>query len=211
MSGPGRKHAACSDDDPPPKKRGVSAKTVEKWIAENDKALSTSTRLKYDKADHKYVATLKCSVCIKFQDKLRGMRNYSNAFIGGSKNLRASSFKDHAASDMHARAMLLLKKQSSSDVTEYTPIAKALHTLDYDAEEKLKCKFDIAFFISKENVVFAKMGALCELEEKHEVDLGQGWWRDKKRRKVKDTRAPPNGKKRLLRMIQTATMKICIL
>ena len=52
-------------------------------------------------------------VCIQFQDKLRGMRNYSNAFIGESKNLRASSFKDHATSDMHARAMLLLKKQSS--------------------------------------------------------------------------------------------------
>ena len=92
---------------------------------------------------------MKCSVCIKFQDKLRGMCNYSNAFIGGSKSLRASSFRDHTASDMHARAMLLLKKQSLSDVTEYTPIAKALHTLDSDAEGKLKRKFDIAFFISK--------------------------------------------------------------
>jgi len=161
ISGPGRKRAAFSDNDPPPKKRGVSAKTVEKWIAENNKALSTSTWLKYDKADHEYVATLKCSVCIEFQDKLC---NYSNAFIGGSKNLRASSFKDHAASDMHARAMLLLKKQSSTNVTEYAPIAKALHTLDYNAEEKLKHKFNIAFFISKENVAFEKMGVLCELE-----------------------------------------------
>ena len=176
MSGLGRKRAACSDDDPPPKKRGVSAKMVEKWIAENDKALSTSTWLKYDKADCEYVATLKCSVCIEFQDKLRGMRNYSNAFIGRSKNLRASSFKDHSASDMHARAMLLLKKQSSSDVTEYAPIAKALHT---DAEEKLKRKFDIAFFISKENMAFAKMGVLCQLEERHGVDLGQGYKNDK--------------------------------
>ena len=81
------------------------------------------------------------------------------------RTCRASSLKDHAASDMHAQAMLLLKKQSSSDVTEYAPIAKALHTLDYDAEEKLKRKFDIAFFISKENVAFAKMGVMCELED----------------------------------------------
>ena len=179
MSGPGRKHAACSDDNPPPKKWGVSAKMVEKWIAENDKALSRSTWLKYDKADREYVATMKCSVCIEFQDKLRDMCNYSNAFIGGSKNLRASSFKDHTASDMHARAMLLLKKQSSSDVTEYTPIAKALHTLDSDAEGKLKHKFDTAFFISKENLAFGKMGALCELEERHRVDLGQGYKNNK--------------------------------
>ena len=132
MSGPGRKRAACSDDNPPPKKRGDSANT-EKWIAENNKALSTSTWLKYDKADREYVARLKCSMCIKFQDNLHGMRDYSNAFISGSKTLRASSFKDHAASDMHARAMLLLKKQrSSDDVTEHAPLAKALHTLDSD-------------------------------------------------------------------------------
>ena len=89
-----------------------------------------------------------------------GMRNYSNAFIGGLKNLRASSFKDHAVSDMHGQAMLLLKKQSSSDVTEYAPIAKALRSLDFDAEGKLKRKFDI---ISKGNVGFAKMGVLYEL------------------------------------------------
>ena len=75
------------------------------------------------------------------------MRNYSNVFIGGSNNLRTSSFKDQAASDMHAaQAMVLLKKQSSSNVTEYAPIVKALHTLDSDAEGKLKCIFDIAFF-----------------------------------------------------------------
>ena len=73
-------------------------------------------------------------MCIEFHDKLHGMRNYSNVFIGGSKNLRASSFKDYAASDMHAQA-ILLKKQSSSDVTEYSPIVKALHTLDCNAEE----------------------------------------------------------------------------
>ena len=108
---------------------------------------------------------LKCYVCIEFQDKLRRMRNYSNVFIGASKNLWDSSFKDHAASDMHARAMMLLKKQSSSDVTEYTPMAKALHTIDSDAEGKLRCKYDFAFFISKENVAFAKMGVLCKLEK----------------------------------------------
>ena len=72
-------------------------------------------------------------MCIELQDNLHGMRDYSNAFISGSKTLRASSFKDHAASDMHARAMLLLKKQrSSDDVTEHALLAKALHTLDSD-------------------------------------------------------------------------------
>ena len=51
-----------------------------------------------------------------FNEKLKGMRNYNLAFIEGSKNLRASNFTDHTASEMHTRAMLLLKKEESSDV-----------------------------------------------------------------------------------------------
>ena len=40
-----------------------------------------------------------------------GMRNYNAAFIEGTSNLRTSSFKDHASTEMHSRAMLLHKKQ----------------------------------------------------------------------------------------------------
>ena len=127
MFGPGRKCAACcSDDDPPPKKWGVSTKTVESGSLRTiNPWIHLSGRNTYDKADCKYVATL-CS-----------MQNYNSAFIGGLKNLWASSFKDHTSA-MHARAMLLSKKQSSSDGSESAPIAKALHTLDSNAGVKLK-------------------------------------------------------------------------
>ena len=50
------------------------------------------------------------------------MRNFRPSFISGSPNIRISSVKDNAASDMHAHAMLLLKKQQSSNVVEYSPI-----------------------------------------------------------------------------------------
>ena len=76
-----------------------------------------SVWLKYNKVDCEYMATLSCSVCVEFNTKLRGMPNYNSAFVVGSKNLRASSYKDHTATDMHKRAMLLFKKQSSVDVT----------------------------------------------------------------------------------------------
>ena len=93
------------------------------------------------------------------------MHNHNPAFVVSSKNLRVSSYKDHAATDMHKRAMLLFKKQSSTDVTEYVPTAKALYNLDADAELKLKRKFDIAYMIAKHNLAFIKMKPLCELEE----------------------------------------------
>ena len=70
-------------------------------------------------ADRDYMATLKCSMCIQFNKKLQGLRNYNPPFVvHGSKDLQATSYKDYAATDIHKRAMLLSKKQSSSDVTE---------------------------------------------------------------------------------------------
>ena len=98
------------------------------------------------------------------------MCNYNPAFVVGSKDLQVFSYKEHAATNMHKQALFLSKKQSSSDVTEYAPIAKALHNLDGDTALKVKRKFDIA----KQNLAFTKMGPLCELEERHGVDLGEG-------------------------------------
>ena len=168
--------AAAGDDGAPlAKRRKVTTKTVEKWKVENDRALNTSIWLVYNKLDRDHVESLKCGVCVRFEDKIRGCRNFNSAFIEGSKNLRASSFKDHAATDMHKRAMVLFHKSRSSDVTEYAPIAKALSTLDADTETKLKRKFEIVYLICKEGMAFTKMAPLCELEEKHGVDLGAGY------------------------------------
>ena len=102
-----------SDQGAVVKRRSVLRTTVDKWIAENDKALNTTVWLKYntDPANCTRVISLKCSICTRFKDRLIGRRNFSSAFVDGSGNLRASSFKDHAASDMHSCAMLLLKIQ----------------------------------------------------------------------------------------------------
>ena len=103
-----------SESSPPPsKKRTVQKSTVDRWIAESDKTLSTATWLVYeiDRTNRSRVVSLKCSVCTRYSQKLVGMRNYNSAFVEGTSNLRTSSFKDHASSEMHARAMQLHKKQ----------------------------------------------------------------------------------------------------
>ena len=100
---PGQKRPAGPEliEGPSCMKRSVTMKTVDKWIAENDKALNTTTWLQYDRKDREYVASMKCAMCIRYQDRLRGVRNYNPAFMTGSTNLRTSSFKDYARSDMH--------------------------------------------------------------------------------------------------------------
>ena len=73
---------------------------------------------------------------------------------------------------MHQHAMKLLKKsQSSGDVSSYAPIAKVLTTLDARTEETVKRKFEIAYFLTKENLPFVKMASLCHLIENTGWDL----------------------------------------
>ena len=101
-------------------------------------------------------------MCFRFNDKLRSARNYNPAFVVGSTNLRASAFKEHAASDMYLRAMTLLNKKSQgSTVVEYAPIAKMLSPLDEDAERNIKRKFEIAYNYtsSAKKLVFHKDGS----------------------------------------------------
>ena len=111
---------SSSEDGVAAKRRVVLSRTVDKWITENDRSMNTSTWLTYERLNRECVCCLKCGVCIRFRDKLGTCRNYSSAFIDGSQNLRSSAFKDHAKSDMHQRAMLLLRKASAVAVTDYS-------------------------------------------------------------------------------------------
>ena len=77
-------------------------------------------------------ALLRSSVCSEFSTKLDSIRKFKPAFIDGSSNVCVSAVQDHAATDMHAYAMLLLKKQQSSSVVDYNPIAKGFAEASMD-------------------------------------------------------------------------------
>ena len=125
-------------------------------MAVNDKVLNTSIWLKFERADCDHMLSLKCAVCSRFNDKLVSIRNYRPAFVEGTTNIRTSSFKEHAATDMHTRTMVLFKKQQSSTVCEYAPIAKELlqPSMDEHTRGSLKRKFDVAYMIAKEKLAF---------------------------------------------------------
>ena len=82
--------------------------------------------LKFNMADRDHVASLRCAVCTQIKDKLVSMRNFRPAFIEGTTNVQTAMFKEHAATSMHKRAMGLFKKQQSSSICEYAPIAGSL-------------------------------------------------------------------------------------
>ena len=158
-------------------KRLVSVSTVERWRRTYDKTLNTFTWLSYDEVpgDREHVIILHCTVCTRFRDKIKHTRNFCLAFIDGSSNLRMSSFKDHAKSEVHRIAMHHLKKAQSTSVEEYSPVARALHRMDDVTEMEMKHKFDIAYVLAKEGMAHTKMVPLCELQERHKVQIGENY------------------------------------
>ena len=111
---------SCSSEGASASKgRMLLAQSVDKWIAEHDKELNTSTWLTYTVVDRLHVDVWMCSGYTHFKTKLEGMRNYIPAYIEGSRKIWISSFNYHAASAMHVWAMSLLKKQQGEDVMKY--------------------------------------------------------------------------------------------
>ena len=131
----------------------------------------------------KIVTKLHCKACTKFKEKIESGRNYSEKWVVGAEFVRTSNIRDHAASEQHKHAMLLLKKEQAQSKGEssaaYVPIAQAMDTLSESALKKLRIKFDIAHFVAREKLAFFKYQSLCDLEEHHGVDLGREYRNDK--------------------------------
>ena len=66
-------------------------------------------------------------------------------------NIPALTIKDHAAIDMHKRAMVLEAKEAASSLMEYAHIARAMAQVNRYETTKLniKRKMDIAYTITK--------------------------------------------------------------
>ena len=105
-------------------------------MTEKTKEFDTSLWLKYEKDGRYTVGLLKCAVCVELEAKLDGMRNFCSTFIEGTRNLRITSFKDHAKSEMHTRAMMLFKKKQAgpSNASNCPTIIQMIQNLDAETE-----------------------------------------------------------------------------
>ena len=152
--------------------------TYKKWQTNYEQEYQTLSWLRCDVNEHdkSLVGLLWCAVCRRFEERIRGVKNFSNVWITGSNNHKCSNVLDHARSDQHKAAMTRLRvEQSRAPASTYAPIARSLLTMDKTVQEKMKKKFDICFVMAKENMAFRKYPALHELEVRHGVDLGESY------------------------------------
>ena len=155
--------ANSSSSQPKQQKRQVSAATFQKWQSQQEKEHKTLSWLRCDK-QQKHVETLWCETCRRFEDKIRGTKNFSAAWIAGSTNQKLSNVLDHARSEQHKSSMSLLRveqaKATNTALTTYAPIARSLLSMDKSLEERMGKKFDICYVLSKENLAFRKYPAI---------------------------------------------------
>ena len=125
------------------------------------------------------VHKLKCKACTEFVDRIRGSRNFSDKWIVGADSVRLSNVRDHAQNNQHMRSMSLLRKRSAEsaglDVISTTPIGRCFNNLSDEERDKLRVKFDIAYFVACENLPFTKYSKICDLEAHHGVDVGRSY------------------------------------
>ena len=158
-------------------KKRVTHDTFTKWQRDFDRESQTMTWLDCEtgtESGKKIVEKLKCRVCTKFVDKIRGRKNFSDKWICGADSVRTSNVRDHARNDQHTHAMSLLKKEraeaSGLAPASYAPIAKTFNTLPEDERKRLNVKFD--YFVATEKLAFTKYPKICDLEARHGVRVG---------------------------------------
>ena len=164
-------------------KKLVTYDTYKKWRIEYDRECSTMSWLDCETTTaangKRVVNKLKCKVCSRFKDKISGRKNFSNKWIVGAESIRTSNVRDHSRNDQHVHAMMLLNKEHSQSSglgpQSYAPIAKALNRLPDDERERLKRKFDIAYFVASENLPYTKYPKICDLEARHGVQVGSAY------------------------------------
>ena len=159
--------------------RQLTNSTFQKWqrVYKQEHQMVTWLRCELDR-DNVSVVLLYCSTCKKYECKISSLKNFTNAWIIGSTNLKSTNVPDHANSLVHKAAIGYMRaeclKASRQSPMMCSPIGRLLTTLHLDAktQARMKIKFDVCYVMAKQGIDFSKYPALLELEARHDADLG---------------------------------------
>jgi len=135
------------------------------------------------------VSSLNCSVCKTYGEKVKSLKNFSTVWaFSGSTNLRLSNAEDHARGEPHKRAINLhFKEKKGLCATERAEAMKGTNNpgqqlittgfANMQASDlaTTKMKFEVAYFIAKEELPLAKYEQIVRLKEKHGVEIGKAY------------------------------------
>ena len=125
-----------------------------------------------------------CTICTKFEDKLKSCKNFNVTFIEGSQNFRLSAVKQHASSEMHDKALRLndqeeAEKAGERYVTNLNPSGptaigeslKKANKLQEQDREYLEKLFEVSYYIAVKGRPYSDFEDLVKLEKLHGVNF----------------------------------------
>ena len=151
---------------------------MDKWKKTDLAIFEADTWLIYDvdKCEKgKFCSTLKCTVCVEFEQAINKRRNFARTWIDGSVNFKLSNVIDHAKSEAHNEA-LALHKRRLGQIPPPPMLTGNQRPLEFklskEQEEVFRKKFDVSYFVVKEEMPLIKYEKIIELEKRHGVRLG---------------------------------------
>ena len=128
--------------------------------------------LSYD-VDGKYARNLRCNVCAEQEQRIKAMKYFNRTWISGCTNYRPSAAIDHAESEPHKEGMRIHNKSSAAISSQQTGgqvnLTSAIASLNETAQKDLIRKFQVAYFVVKEELPLTKYEKILALEEMHGV------------------------------------------
>ena len=115
--------------------------------------------------------TMKCKICCSFPE----IADKSSSLFIGNGAFRHTTIQAHAKSKTHFKCF---EANSARENPGAAPMRTVLRNMNAQVNEKLQKLFRSAYFISKENLAFAKFPQLCKLQMKNGVDLGETYLND---------------------------------
>ena len=157
-------------------KRQVTKSTFDKWQQEHERDHQTRSWLRCDlERDKRYVASLYCAVCKKYEHSLQSLKSFSRAWITGSTNHKVSNVLDHANSEVHKVAMTRKRaddaKASSGSAVLSSTIGRCLATLDSATRARMEKKFDVCYMMAKQSIPFGSARARAAPRGRHRPRL----------------------------------------
>ena len=123
--------------------------------------------LGYDKEKN----TMKCRLCRSFPE----IADKTSSLYIGTSGFRRTTIQAHAKSKSHFKCF---EANSAKENPAAAPMGIALRNMNAQVKEKLRKLLNSSYFVSKENLAFAKFPQLYKLQMKNGLDLGETYLND---------------------------------
>ena len=147
----------------------TTLKTLRKWEKE------FQLKLDFDINTESKVCCIRCSDCKKWEPRIKEIKNFSDNWIKGTKNVAKDAVEEHVKGEPHLQAVKLSKRSElgaevyRNSVIMNSPLAKSFLRLNPAEKDSLQAKFNTTYYVLKKERPFTDYPDLLNLQTKNGI------------------------------------------